>query len=331
MTQQTFTDVEYDHQRIKTRRRQFLEDMERIIPWKLLIDIITPHYYSKKRGRPPVDLETMLRMYLVQNWFHLSDRGTEEEIADSYAIRQFLKINFFDRQAPDATPLLKFRRLIEKNNLAEKIFSEINSLLEKAGLMMRCGSIVDATIISAPSSTKNHDKKRDPEMHQTKKGNQWHFGMKVHIGVDAGSGYVHTITGTAANVHDLEELPHLVRSDDEVVYGDAGYTGASKRAEIQDDDRLKNVEFIINRRPSSMRCRSRYQGIDWDKQIEKRKSSIRSKVEHPFLIVKRLFSYAKTSYRGIAKNMNRLHILFAFANLVMCSRAGRREEFCSVW
>ena len=197
--------------------------------------------------------------------------------------------------------------------------------------MMRCGTIVDATIISAPGSTKNHDKKRDPEMHQTKKGNQWHFGMKVHIGVDAGSGYVHTMTGTAANVHDLEELLHLVRSDDEVVYGDAGYTGASKRAEIQDDDRLKHVEFIINRRLSSMRCRSRYQGIDRDKQIEKRKSSIRSKVEHPFLIVKRLFSYAKTSYRGIAKNMNRLHILFAFANLVMCSRAGRREEFCSVW
>ena len=328
MIQQSFTDAEYANQRIKTRRRQFLEQMDNIVPWKVLIDIITPYYYSGKRGRPPINLETMLRMYLVQNWFNLSDLGTEEEVAESYSIRHFLRINFLEQQVPDSTTLLKFRHLIEEHGLAEKIFLEIRNILERAGLMMQGGTIVDATIISAPSSTKNQEKQRDTEMHQTKKGNQWYFGMKVHVGVDAFTGYIHTIIGTPANVHDLDPLPKLIRPDDEVVYGDSGYTGALKRAEIQNNKQLSNIDFIINRRPSSMRDRSNYSGFDWDKEIERKKSSVRCKVEHPFLIVKKFFGYAKVVYRGITKNMHRLNILFASANLLMCSRAGRTHDFC---
>ncbi len=193
---------------------------------------------------------------------------------------------------------------------------------------MHDGTIVDATIIAAPSSTKNKEGKRDPEMHQTKKGNQWYHGMKVHAGVDAGSGYVHTITGTAANVHDIDETSKRIRGDDEVVYGDSGYSGADKREDICNEGDMSKVEFRTNRRPSSIKAADSYKGINWDKQIEKRKSSTRCKVEHPFLIVKKQFGYAKVVYCGIGKNMNRFHILFASANLVMCARAGRSRDFC---
>ncbi len=193
---------------------------------------------------------------------------------------------------------------------------------------MHGGTIVDATIVSAPSSTKNKDGERDPEMHQTKKGNQWHFGMKVHIGADAGTGYVHTITGSAANVHDIEEAPKLFRQDDNVGYGDSGYLGIEKRDEVKNDPNLSKIVFRINKRPSSIKVNEKnYNGFNWDRFIENRKSSVRSKVEHPFLIVKRQFGYAKVVYRGIAKNMNRFHVLFASTNLLMCIRAGRIKEF----
>lgn len=229
---------------------------------------------------------------------------------------------------PDATTLLHFRHLVEENSIGEKIFADVKARLEKAGLMMHGGTIVDATIIAAPSSTKNKECKRDPEMHQTKKGNQWYHGMKVHSGVDAGSGYVHTITGTAANVHDINETAKLIREDDNVVYGDSGYSGAEKREEILGNGHLSNVEFRTNRHPSSIKVAGSYKGINWDKQMEQRKSSTRCKVEHLFLIIKKQFGYAKVSYRGIAKNLNRFHILFASANLVMCARAGRSRDFC---
>lgn len=330
MKQQTFSDIEYSNRRRKTRRESFLDSMNEIIPWSHWVDMIRPYYYNNKRGRKPKDIEVMLRMYLMQNWFHLSDEGIEEAVYDSYAMRSFLGINFIETQAPDATTLLKFRHLLEKHGIGEKIFADVADRLDRAGLMMHGGSIVDATIISAPSSTKNKDGKRDPEMHQTKKGNQWYHGMKVHVGVDAGSGYVHTITGTAANVHDIEEIAKLIREDDEVVYGDSGYTGAEKREEIQEDEHLKQVEFRTNVRPSSMKVPASYPGIHWDKQIEKRKSAVRSKVEHVFLIVKRQFGHAKVVYRGIAKNMNRFFFLFASANLAKCFRAGRTKEFCMV-
>lgn len=328
MKQQSLSDIEYANRRRKTKREAFLDSMNEIIPWSHWIELIRPYYYNKKRGRRPIDIEIMLRMYLMQNWFNLSDEGMEEAIYDSYAMRNFLGINFIDEQVPDATTLLKFRHLLEQHHIGEKIFQDVNERLEKAGLIMHGGTIVDATIIAAPSSTKNKEGKRDPEMHQTKKGNQWYHGMKVHAGVDAGSGYVHTITGTAANVHDIDETANLLRDDDEVCYGDSGYSGVEKRPEIRDNEHFCCIEFRTNVRPSSLKIPSSYKGINWDKKIENRKSSVRCKVEHPFLIVKRQFGYARVVYRGIAKNMNRFHILFASANLVKCFRAGRTKEFC---
>ncbi len=328
MKQQTFSDIEYSNRRKKTKREGFLDAMDELIPWDYWIKLIRPYYPSGKRGRPPKNIEAMLRMYLMQNWFNLSDAGIEDAIYDSYAMRSFMHLDFLTEQVPDATTLLHFRHLIENNRIGEKIFADVKARLEKAGLMMHGGTIVDATIISAPSSTKNKEGKRDPEMHQTKKGNQWYHGMKVHSGVDAGSGYVHTITGTAANVHDIDETAKLIREDDEVVYGDSGYSGAEKREEIRNDSHLSKIEFRTNKRPTSIKVSNCYKGINWEKQIENRKSSTRCKVEHPFLIVKKQFGYAKVTYRGIAKNMNRFHILFASANLIMCIRAGRSRDFC---
>ena len=328
MTQMTFSDIEYSNRKRKTKREQFLDMMDAIIPWNQWINIIQPYYPSGKRGRPTRGIETMLRMYLMQNWFNLSDEAIEDAVYDSYAMRTFMHIDFTEQQVPDATTLLKFRHLLEEHQLGEKIFADVTERLNAVGLIMHGGTIVDATIIASTPSTKNKEKKRDPEMHQKKKGNQWYHGMKVHAGVDAGTGYIHTITGTAANVHDIEEAHNLIREDDHVVYGDSGYLGIEKHDEIKNDLHLRDIEFRINRRPSSIKMPDDYKGINWEKHIEHRKSSVRCKVEHAFLIVKQQFGYSKTAYRGIAKNMNRFHVLFASANLVMCARAGRTAEFC---
>ena len=203
MKQESFSDMEYSCRKKKTKREEFLEVMDEIIPWDEWVEIIRPYYPTGKRGRPPIEIEIMLRMYLLQCWFSLSDEGVEDAIYDSYAMRKFMGINFFEQDVPDATTLLHFRHLLEAHGIGKLFFDAINRCLEQAGRMMRGGSIVDATLISAPSSTKNREKKRDPEMHQTKKGNQWHFGMKCHTGVDAGSGFVHTVEATPANVHDV--------------------------------------------------------------------------------------------------------------------------------
>ncbi|WFF72284.1 IS5 family transposase [Proteiniclasticum sp. QWL-01] len=328
MKQQTFSDFEYAHRRKTTKREEFLDSMETIIPWKDWVEMIRPYYPQGKRGRKPIEIETMLRMYLMQNWFNLSDVAMEDAIYDSYAMRKFMRLDFISQQVPDATTLLHFRHLMESHLLGEKIFHDVTRRLESAGLMMHGGTIVDATIIAAPSSTKNQTGERDPEMHQTKKGNQWYFGMKVHTGVCAGSGYVHTVTGTAANVHDINETHKLIRPDDEVAYGDSGYNGVESRKEFTEDPHLSTIEFRSNVRPSKIKTNKNYPGIQWDRAIEQRKSSIRSKVEHPFLIVKRFFGYAKVVYRGISKNLNRFNILFASANLLNCIRAKRTKEFC---
>ena len=229
-SQPSFTDAEYSQRRRVTRREEFLTAMDQVIPWTEWIGLIEPHYYNKARGRRPVPVETMLRMYLLQVWFHLSDEAVEDQINDSYAMRQFMGLDFTQRQVPDATTLLHFRHLVEKHQLGEAMFTALNRLFEANGWIMRGGSIVDATIIAAPSSTKNATGTRDPQMHQTRKGNQWYFGMKAHTGVDAGTGYVHSVTVTAANVHDLDQAANLVRCDDQVVYADAGYQGVDKRA-----------------------------------------------------------------------------------------------------
>ena len=297
--------------------------MDEIIPWSEWIELIRPFYPKGDRGRPPRGIEVMLRMYLVQSWFNLSDAMVEDAIYDSYAIRSFMGLNFHDEQAPDATTLLKFRRLLEEQELGKKMFEAIGQLLESKGCMMRGGTIVDATIIQAPSSTKNASGERDEEMHQTKKGNQWYFGMKAHIGVDAGSGYTHTLTVTPANAHDITQASELIREDDETVYGDAGFIGIEKRPEILSDDKKSRIDYRINRRPGTLNRKYQGYALEMERVEERRKSSVRSKVEHPFRIVKVLFGYRKTVYRGLSKNLNRLYTLFGSANLLMWCWAGR--------
>ena len=323
MSQQSFSDMEYSLRKRTTKREEFLDIMDEIIPWDEWVDLIRPYYFSGKRGRPPKGIEKMLRMYLLQCWFTLSDEGVEDAIYDSYTFRKFMGINFLEEQVPDATTLLHFRHMMEESKIGEQLFRAINYVIEHSGYLMRGGTIVDATIINAPSSTKNAEKARDPEMHQTKKGNEWRFGMKCHAGVDAGSGLVHTISVTAANVHDINIAADLIRADDEVVYGDSGYLGIEKREEIQSDEHLSAIDYRINRRPGKLPKVSD-NAIDWERAIENRKSSTRCKVEHLFHIIKNLFGYSKVVYRGLSKNLNRLHILCASANLVVLARAGRR-------
>lgn len=327
MSQITLTDLEYSNRKKKTKREDFLDSMDEIIPWSYWVDMIRPYYFNNKRGRKPIGIESMLRMYLMQIWFSLSDEGIEDSIYDSYAMRTFMHIDFNEQQVPDATTLLKFRHLLEKNKIGEKIFADVNKRLDEAGLIMHGGTVVDASLIAAPKSTKNQSGKRDPEMHQTKKGNEWYFGMKVHAGVDAATGYVHTLTGTSANVHDVSETSKLIRKEDHVVYGDSGYLGAPEREEIKKDKVLSQIEFRINKRPSSLKMADDFKGLNWDKKMEHDKSAIRRKVEHSFLIVKKQMGYAKVVYKGLEKNMHRFNILFASANLIMCSRAGRTQDF----
>lgn len=324
MKQQTFSDIEYSGRKRKTKREEYLEIMEEIIPWEEWIGLIQPLYYKGKRGRPPRGIETMLRMYLVQGWFNLSDEGTEDAIYDSYALRKFVGIDFLTEQAPDATTLLHFRHLLEESQLGRAMFEGIKRLMDETGHIMHGGTIVDASIISAPSSTKNAGHARDPEMRQTKKGNEWRFGMKVHIGVDAGTGMVVAVEATAANVHDIAVAHKLLREDDTVAYGDSGYLGIQKRPEIMEDEHLSQIEYRINRRPGKLHRMQDNGGQDWERFIEKRKSSVRSKVEHPFRFVKVQCGFRKTVYRGIAKNLNRLLILFATSNLYSLAKAGRK-------
>ncbi|HLS00724.1 MAG TPA: IS5 family transposase [Beutenbergiaceae bacterium] len=317
--QPSFTDIEYGQRRRVSKREEFLSQMNSTIPWDTWVEVIEPYYYEDapgKRGRKAKPIQTMLRMYLLQVWFNLSDEGVEDAIYDSYAMRKFMGLDFAREQVPDATTLLAFRHLLEEHSLGEELFAAQNEIFERQGWIMRGGSIVDATIIAAPCSTKNTAGKRDPEMHQTKKGNQWYFGMKAHAGVDAGTGYVHTVTGTAANVHDLDEAHKLVRPDDEVVYGDAGYQGADKRPEITSDEHLSTVEWKIAARKGKLKTMHPI-----DRAEQSRQAGVRAKVEHPFLIMKRDFGFTKTRYRGIRKNLNHLHVLFTSVNYLMRARA----------
>jgi IS5 family transposase len=315
--QTSFSELEYAAKKKQTRRDRFLADIEAVTPWASLIAVVASYYPSSGgRGRPPIGLERMLRMYIAQQCFGLSDEGIEDALYDSQAIRRFVGIDLNREAAPDATTLLKFRHLLETHQLTESIFSAINAHLAEQGLLLRAGTIVDATIIAAPSSTKNQDGKRDAEMHQTKKGNQWYFGMKAHIGVDAQSGLVHSVIGTAANVSDVTQAQALLHGEETDVFGDAGYQGVEKREE--------NLELPVNwhvaMRPGKRRALPGTSLGELLEKVEQAKASTRAKVEHPFHVVKNLFRHRKTRYRGLEKNTAQLFSLFGFANLMLARR-----------
>jgi IS5 family transposase len=296
----------------KTRKREFLEQMDKVVPWAALVELIAPYYPEGKKGRPPFSLQTMLRTHFLQQWFTLSDPGMEEAFFDTPLYREFAQLEEFAR-LPDESTILRFRHRLEKHKLAEQILATVNDLLTQRGLLLKKGTVVDATLIPAPSSTKNKDKARDPEMHSSQKGNQWHFGMKAHIGVDSDFGLVHTVRGTSGNVHDVLEANSLLHGQEEDAYGDAGYQGVDKRP-----DARKEVAWHIAMRPGKRRALDKNDPLDaLTDKIEKAKASIRAKVEHPFRVIKRQFGYVKTRYRGLKKNTAQLVTLFALSNLWM--------------
>ena len=317
MKQISFSQAEFQRKKRLTKREVFLAEMEQIMPWAELLAVVEPHYPKGKRGRPPIGLERMLRVYFVQQWNNLSDEGVEDAITDSQALRAFVGIDLSREAAPDATTVLQFRHLLEQHGLTKKLLEAVNAGLSAAGLLMREGTIADATIIAAPPSVKNEAKARDPDMHQTKKGNQWYFGMKAHIGVDAESGLVHTVVGTAANEADVAQTEHLLHGDEKEVFLDAGYVGAEKREALKERD--INWQIAMKRGKLKAVPEETLVGQLLRKR-ESVKASIRSKVEHPFHIVKNLFHYKKVRYKGLEKNTAQLHTLFALANLMIAKR-----------
>jgi IS5 family transposase len=299
----------------KTRKREFLEEMERVVPWAALVQIVEPHYPRAKTGRPPFDIETMLRIHYLQQWFGLSDPAMEEALHDVPLYREFAKLDGVMARLPDETTILRFRHLLERHDLATDMLRVVNDILQAKGLLMRTGTAVDATLINAPSSTKNLEGERDPEMKQTKKGNQWYFGMKAHIGVDAESGLVHTVVGTSANVNDINVAGALLHGQEDIAFGDAGYQGVHKRAEAQ------GPEWHVAMRAGKRRALNTFLASGFKReQIEQLKASVRAKVEHPFRVIKRQFGYTKVRYRGLAKNTAQIVTLFALSNLWMARR-----------
>jgi IS5 family transposase len=319
MTHQTsFSQAEFADKKKITRREKFLARMEGIIPWADLLAVLEPFYPKGERGRPPIGLERMLRVYFLQQWYGLADEAIEDAIYDSQAMRGFARIDLAADGVPDATTLLKFRRLLEANDLCKGLFNAINADLATRGLMMRAGTLVDATLLAAPPSTKNQEKKRDPEMHQTRKGNQWYFGMKAHIGADRDSKLVHTVVVTAANVADITKTAELLQGQETQVHADAGYTGVEKRAEITALNRTIDWQIAGKRG----RIKKMAEGPEKEtlKASEKAKASVRAFVEHPFHILKNLFRHRKVRYRGLAKNGHQLYTLFGLANLIIGAR-----------
>ena len=295
------------HNRV-TRKAEFLVRMESLMPWVEFCSLIEPYYPRAGNGRLPVGLERMLRMYCIANWFNLSDVACEDSLYDVPVFREFCRIDLGRERVPDATTLLHFRHLLEANNLGAALFAKVGELLLANGMKLSGGTIVDATLIAAPPSTKNKDKSRDPEMHQVKKANEWHFGMKLHIGADSKTGLVHSASVTAANVHDSHQVPNLLHGQETRFYGDSAYRGKAQR------ERLKEIapkaKDFTNKRAYRNRPLT-----DADKATNRRKSSVRSKIEHPFLTLKRLWGFAKVRYRGLAKNANRAFAMLAMLNI----------------
>jgi IS5 family transposase len=316
--QPSFSQAEFAAKRKITRREKFLTRMEALLPWVKLLTVIEPFYPKGERGRPPIGLERMLRIYFLQQWYGLADEALEDALYDSQALRGFARIDRSAEGVPDATTLLKFRRLLEAHDLCKGLFTAINADLAARGLMMREGTLVDATLIAAPPSTKNKEKQRDPEMHQTRKGQQWYFGMKAHVGADRDSKLVHIVVVTAANVADITKTAQLLHGQERQVHADAGYLGVEKRAEIVALNRPLDWQIARKRGP----LKTMAEGAEKEtlKAIEKAKASVRAFVEHPFHILKNIFRHRKVRYRGLAKNGHQLHTLFGLANVVIGGR-----------
>ena len=312
--QLTFGDAEGMGKRKRTRREIFLAEMEQVVPWQALLALIEPHYPKAGRpGRQPYAIATMLRIHFLQQWYALSDPAMEEALYDTPVMRRFARLSGLDN-VPDETTILNFRRLLETHGLAESIFERVNAHLARKGQSLKAGTIVDATIIAAPSSTKNQDGERDPEMHQTKKGNQWHFGMKAHIGVDVDSGLVHTVTTTAANASDVSQVEALLHGKEEVVHADAGYIGAQQRV------KSGKREWHIAAKRGAVKAIKDAKLKQIVEELETLKARIRARVEHPFRVIKRQFGFMKVRFKGLAKNTAQVITLFALSNLWMARK-----------
>lgn len=296
-----------------------MAQIERIVPWGEWVAIIQPCYYKGERGNKPYALELMLRLHILQNLYNLGDEATAAEVIDSRAFSEFCGVDS-SNQVPDGDTVGRFRGILVENGLQEKLFAQVTEALQQEGLLLKKGTIVDSTLIAAPSSTENREKQRDPDAHQVKKGNQWYFGYKAHIGVDKDSGLVHDLKVTAANVHDAAVTPQLLTGDEEIVYGDSGYLGAEKRENAVVRNRQgKRIKYKINHRPSQIK-RLSHSGQWYAKKAEHSKSSVRAKIEHVFGVIKGLFRYRKTRYRGLRKQTAKLHMMFALANLYLADK-----------
>lgn len=309
MKQTTFESLAWANKKKFTRRERFLSEMDAVIPWTRLVLLIAPHYPTAGNGTQPMPLERMLRIYFMQQWFNLSDPGAEESLYDSNSMRRFAGIELADDDVPDESTILRFRHLLERHKLTEAIFAEVRTLLEERRLLLKSGTIVDATIIEAPTSTKNADKERDPQMHQTKKGGSWHFGMKAHVGTDK-RGIVHSLTATAANVHDLTEMPKLLHGQERAVFGDQMYWNKAHRQSALE----RGIRYRVNRR------RTHIPLSEYERYLNRTRSRTRARGEHAFRVVKQLWGFTKVRYRGIAKNAARLFTAFALANLYLLRR-----------
>jgi IS5 family transposase len=310
MKQTTFASGAWDRKGKVTRRERFLAEMDTVIPWQPILALIAPHYPKAGNGTQPMPMERMLRIYFMQQWFNLSDPAAEDSLYDSESMRRFAGIELLDDAVPDESTILRFRHLLEQHRLTEQIFGLVRGLLESKRLLLKSGTIVDATIIAAPPSTKNAAGARDPEMHQARKGREWHFGMKAHVGTDR-RGIVHSLVTTAANAADITQLPKLLHGAERAVFGDQAYWSESHRQAA----RLKGIRYRINRRPNHGHRLSRT-----ERRINRLRSAIRARGEHAFHVVKRLWGFNKVRYRGLAKNTARLFTAFALANLYMLRR-----------
>lgn len=314
--QMTLSAISDELRQATTRKKEFLERMDKLIPWGELTNLVKLSYYKGERGNKPYELELMLRINMLQHLYNLADEAVASEVIDSRAFSDFCGVDS-SNQVPDGDTIGRFRNLLIQHDLDRRVFALVVSLLEGKGLLLKRGTIVDSTLIAAPPSTKNKERKRDPDAHQVKKGNEWHFGYKAHIGTDQDSGLVHHVKVTAANVSDVSVTPKLLTGEEENVYGDSGYTGAGKRSDaVVRNKRGRKIRYRINRKPSQIRKLSK-SGQYHARRVEHAKSSVRSKVEHVFAIVKRLFGFRKTRYRGLRKQEAELNILFALANLCL--------------